>query len=158
MEWGLKNLGPACLATGVVTGWENTAYDQRRGPDSWTPMPASALTGPAERWPKASGNFTTFAMPVNVGQPPRPDAWSAALRLPEMVWNAVVMEDFSRRTVFMEDVRRAGGDTPTGMLVEVLIERKRRLFAADWRLFHVASVDLQGGTMWVRVETRDGRG
>lgn len=148
----------ACLASGVVTGWEGTAFDQRRGPDVSTPMPASALTGPMDRWPKASGNFTTFAKPVIDTLPPVPDVWRGSLRLPETVWNAVVMEDFAGRSVFLDDVRRAVAGSPVELFVDVLVARKRRLFAADWRVFRVSSVDLRGGTMWVHVDAKDGRG
>lgn len=161
--FGARTLGnvhwacATCGAMGIITGWEGTDFDRRRRPDSGAAMPASALTGPVDRWPKASGNFTTFAKPLIDTFPPVAEAWRRSLHVPEAVWNAVVLQDFAGQSVYMDDLRRTLAGTPAEIFLDVLIARKRRLFAADWRTFHVTSVDLRGGTMWVNVEARDGR-
>lgn len=70
----------------------------------------------------------------------------------------MVVADVQGRPEYLDQVRGAVAGTPLEIVVEVLAARKRRLYAVDWRVFHVTSVELRGGTMWVNVEARDGRG
>ncbi len=147
----------ACDALGAVTGWEGLAVDRRFGPNAEVPMPASALTGPVGSWPKASDTFLAFAKPVIAHLRPVPEAWRHALSVPETVWNAVVLSDLLGKYTLLNQVVRELTGRPSEIFVEVLAARKRRLFAADWRLFDVMSVTLRDDIMFVEVGARDPR-
>lgn len=151
-------LCPTCKAAGVVTGWEGTSADRRVQSLVEEPMDPTVLRGPVSSWPKISGAFTAFARPALEAQPPVAEQWKLALVVPATVWNAVVLADFGGNPAWLAEVVTRVAGHPAGLLTEVLIARKRRLFSADFRTVEVDSVKLVGATMWVNVTARDGRG
>ena len=157
-DQSVRWLCPTCEAAGVVTGWEGTRADRRVESLAEKPMYPKVLGGPISSWPKISGAFTSFARPAIEPLPPVPEQWVRALVVPATVWNAVVLADFGGKPAWLAEVTARVAGHPAGLLTEVLIARKRRLFSADFRTVEVDSVKLVGGTMWVNVTARDGRG
>ncbi|MFZ5479344.1 MAG: hypothetical protein ACOZNI_21445 [Myxococcota bacterium] len=147
-----------CGASGVVTGWEKTPADGRTGTEEERPLDGAVLRGPMSTWPRISGTLTTFARPILSTLPPVPAVWQRALALPATVWNAVVLADHGRQGTMLADVLALVAAQPVpAMLADMLVARKRRLFAADFRTVEIETVELLGDTMWVRVTARDGR-
>lgn len=147
-----------CDAGGGVTAWERSPADRRRGPERERPFDARLLAGPVSTWPKISGAFTSYARPILAGLRPVPAEWQRALIMPATIWNAVVLADQASDPKWLDEVRaRMSARSGTAMLADMLIARKRRLFADDFRTVEVDGVRLQGDTMWVNVTARDGR-
>lgn len=83
---------------------------------------------------KISETFLRFAAPV-LGTMPEgatPSEIENVLRVPHMIWNALVLDQASGTSDWLTRVRQSIADSPGGVaVIEDLIDRKRRLFADD---------------------------
>lgn len=83
---------------------------------------------------KISETFLRFAAPV-LGTMPEgatPSEIETVLRVPYIIWNALVFDHATGTDDYLTRVREAIGHSPAGVaLTEDLIHRKRRLFPDD---------------------------
>lgn len=112
-------------------------------PGAARPRHDAVFDGPTSGWPKASEVLLAFAEPLlDRGRLPLP-LLEDVLRTATAVWGAVVMADLGGDGQALEEVGRAmaTGPAEARAVVGALIERKRRLFAGDPRLFHLERVE-----------------
>lgn len=83
---------------------------------------------------KISETFLRFAAPVLSTMPEEatPSEIENVLRVPYMIWNALVFDHASGTDGWLMRVRETIAHSPVGVaIIEDLIDRKRRLFADD---------------------------
>jgi len=83
---------------------------------------------------KISETFLRFAAPVlsTMPQGATPSEIENVLRVPHMIWNALVLDQASGNSDWLTRVRRSIAHSPGGIaVIDDLIDRKRRLFADD---------------------------
>lgn len=116
--------------------------------------------GPRPPFPdrKISETFLDFASPVlgDGSEEPRDSQLGDALRVAFSIWNAVVYADVLDDQHFLDEIRAAtGGQLETAAIIELLIARKRELFADDPRLIGQWDVFLRDGALRLRADARD---
>jgi hypothetical protein len=109
---------------------------------------------------KISDTFLQFAEPLLEAL--GPDLSEAQMEQPLMiawtVWNAVVYADVAKNNRSLDMVRSSMDQAPESkILVEALIERKRALFADDYRLIGEYKLFHKDGEVRLRAEARDPR-
>lgn len=107
---------------------------------------------------KISETFLEFAQPLLV--PLGPDAteceMNQALRIAFVVWNAVVYETVNQEAHYVEMLQDStAGDPEVVLLVNQLVERKRRQYGSDHRLVGDFKLSIRNGQMNLRAEARD---
>ena len=83
---------------------------------------------------KISETFLRFAAPVLSTMPDgaTPSEIENVLRVPHMIWNALVLDQASGTNGWLTRVRQTTAHSPGGVaVIEDLIDRKRQLFADD---------------------------
>ena len=83
---------------------------------------------------KISETFLRFAAPVLSTMPEgaTPSEIENVLRVPHMIWNALVFDHASGTDDWLTRIRETIAHTPIGVtIIENLIDRKRHLFADD---------------------------
>ncbi len=110
------------------------------------------FNGPPETWPKASETLLRFLEPVLGGGNPTKSQLTQLADLGSMVWNAVVLADFTGQGQLLVDLRHRARSEPMFFAVfEMLMHRKRSDFGGDPRLLRVDSVEVRRGTPYVKV-------
>jgi hypothetical protein len=107
---------------------------------------------------KISETFLAFVSPlIDRLEPTCSDAErTAALNLGFTVWNAVVFEDALGKTQFIDSVRNSLTTDPgPRQMVLALIQRKRDLFAKDYRLIGDFKIKNRNGDISLWAEARD---
>lgn len=123
------------------------------------PQPPGLFDGPAEHWPKISETLLRYAEPVLLEAPRTKEALDRLFMVHSLVWNAVVLADHAGDPGLLKQVERtlaAGGMVGPGAppLFGMLVDRKRRLFAPDWRLISDVVVTVDKGDVHVRAAAR----
>ena len=107
---------------------------------------------------KISETFLDFAAPVlgDVPEQATEGQLNRALRVAFVAWNAVVYADVINERRFLDELRAATcGHPGPAALTELLIVRKRELFADDHRVIGQWKVSLRDGEVHLRAEARD---
>jgi hypothetical protein len=108
---------------------------------------------------KISETFLRFAAPVLSTMPEgaTPSEIENVLRVPHMIWNALVLDQASGTNGWLTRVRQTTAHSPGGVaVIEDLIDRKRQLFADDNLLigeFRVTRLGPREINLWA--EARD---
>ncbi len=122
------------------------------GPDPAPTWPSEVYEGPIESWPKASETLLAFSWPTPIASLSPPQARNL-LDVMATIWSGVVANDHDPEhpagAHLTEALERA--EAPTRAWFEDLVDRKRRWFERDHRLFLVEDVGYRDGELQVKV-------
>lgn len=108
-------------------------------------------SGPLASWPAASAALMAFGGPLQLLGAPLAVA-TRSYEVLSLIWNAVVLADHDNAPEVLSSITMLAKDEMPADLTDLLIERKRRLFAEDCRLITVNDVSDRDGIRNVKVD------